>query len=159
MTVTQLFGWFGAEQDARTNDTRGDRMKRQSINPDSMYVRKRGGNVMMAQIVTVENASRYIFLSGQLARGLNGECVGKGDMRAQLVQVGENIKAGLEAVGCTLDDIVKTNTFVTDMDEFLKHPDLRLQYLGKDLPTSTTVEVRRLVHPDFMIEVDVVAAT
>jgi len=38
-----------------------------------------------------------------------------------------------------------------------KHPDLRVRYFGKDLPTSTTVEVRRLVHLDFMIEVEVTA--
>ena len=122
-----------------------------------MYVRTRGGLVTMAQIVTVESARKQIFLSGQLARGLDGNCVGKGDMRAQMIQVGENIKAGLEAVGATLDDLVKTNTYVTDMEEFLKHPDIRVKYFGKDLPTSTTVEVRRLVSLDFMIEVEVMA--
>jgi enamine deaminase RidA (YjgF/YER057c/UK114 family) len=111
----------------------------------------------MAQIVTVEQATKHIFLSGQLARALDGSCVGKNDMRAQMIQVGENIKAGLESVGVTLNDIVKTTTYVTDMEEFLKHPDLRVQYFGKDLPTSTTVEVRRLVHLDFMIEVEVTA--
>ncbi len=111
----------------------------------------------MAQVVVVEQAAKFIFLSGQLARDLDGNCVGRGDMRAQMIQVGENIKAGLEAVGATLNDIVKTNTYVTDMDEFLKHPDLRVRYFGKDLPSSTTVEVRRLVHPDFMIEVEVMA--
>jgi len=132
-------------------------IKRQSLNPSTMHVRSRGGLVTMAQIVTVEQATRHIFLSGQLARALDGSCVGKGDMRAQMIQVGENIKAGLQAVGATLDDIVKTATFVTDMEEFLKHPDLRVRYFGKDLPTSTTVEVRRLVHLDFMIEVEVTA--
>ena len=132
-------------------------VKRESLNPPTMHVRSRGGFVTMAQVVVVEQATKSIFLSGQLARDLDGNCVGRGDMRAQMIQVGENIKAGLEAVGATLNDIVKTNTYVTDMDEFLKHPDLRVRYFGKDLPSSTTVEVRRLVHPDFMIEVEVMA--
>lgn len=132
-------------------------VKRSSLNPPTMHVRTRGGLVTMAQVVTVEQATKSIFLSGQLARDLEGNCVGKGDMRAQMIQVGENIKAGLEAVGATLNDIVKTNTYVTDMEEFLKHPDLRVRYFGKDLPSSTTVEVRRLVHLDFMIEVEVMA--
>ena len=82
--------------------------------------------------------------------------VGQGDMRAQLRQVGENIKAALAAAGATLDDIVKTNTYVTDMDEFFKHVDVRMEYFGA-LPTSTTVEVRRLAHPDLLVEIEVIA--
>ena len=132
-------------------------IKRQSINPPTLPVRSRGGLVTMVQVVTIEQAKRHIFLSGQLARDLDGNCVGKGDMRAQMIQVGENIKAGLAAAGATLDDIVRTSTYVTEMEEFLKHPDLRVRYFGKELPTSTTVEVRRLVHLDFMIEVEVMA--
>ena len=132
-------------------------INRQSINPATLPVRSRGGLVTMVQVVTVEQAKRHIFLSGQLARDIDGNCVGKGDMRAQMIQVGENIKAGLSAAGATLDDIVRTSTYVTDMEEFLKHPDIRVRYFGKELPTSTTVEVRRLVHLDFMIEIEVMA--
>jgi enamine deaminase RidA (YjgF/YER057c/UK114 family) len=72
-------------------------------------------------------------------------------------QVGENIKTCLEAAGATLGDIVKTNTSVTSFDEFQKHGDMRLRYFGPTSPTSTTVEVRRLAHPYFMIEVEAIA--
>jgi 2-iminobutanoate/2-iminopropanoate deaminase len=82
--------------------------------------------------------------------------VGKGDMRTQIRQTGENIKAALAAAGATLDDIVKTNTYVTDIEEFFKHTDVRREYFGA-LPTSTTVEVRRLAHPDLLVEIEVVA--
>ena len=81
---------------------------------------------------------------------------GKGDMRVQLRQVGENIKAALAAAGATLNDIVKTTTYVTDIDEFFKHVEVRMEYFGA-LPTSTTVEVRRLAHPDFLVEVEAMA--
>ena len=47
-------------------------------------------------------------------------------MRAQIQQVGENIKACLGAAGATLADIVKTNTYVTDFEEFSKHGDVRM---------------------------------
>src|SRR5438309_9917615 len=97
------------------------------------------------------------FLSGQIARNRNGDAVGRGDMRAQIRQVSENVKAALAAAGATLGDIVKTNTYVTDMDEYFKHVDVRMEYFGPALPTSTTVEVRRLAHPDLLIEVEVVA--
>ena len=59
------------------------------------------------------------------------------DMRAQIEQVGENIKAALEAAGATLADIVKTTTYVTDMDEYFKHQDMRMRYFADPLPTST----------------------
>ena len=48
----------------------------------------------------------------------------------RLRQVGENIKAALEAAGATLADIVKTNTYVTDIDEYFKHVDVRMGYFG-----------------------------
>jgi enamine deaminase RidA (YjgF/YER057c/UK114 family) len=72
-------------------------------------------------------------------------------------QVGENIKACLEAAGATLADIVKTNTYVTDFEEFSKNGDMRMRYFGAATPTSTTVEIRRLAGPDFMIEIEAIA--
>ncbi len=77
-------------------------------------------------------------------------------MRAQIRQVGENIKHALEAAGATLADIVKTTTYVTDVAEYLKHSDIRLEYFFA-LPTSTVVEVRRLAHPDLWVEIEATA--
>ena len=133
-------------------------MKRQNIQPDSLSKRIVDGHVLYSHVVVVEG-KRTIFVSGQLARDPKGDVVGKGDMGAQLRQVGENIKAALAAAGATLADIVKTTTYVTDIEEFFKHVDVRMEYFGPALPTSTTVEVRRLAHPDFLVEVEVVAMT
>jgi enamine deaminase RidA (YjgF/YER057c/UK114 family) len=55
--------------------------------------------------------------------------------------------------------VVKTTTFVTDIDEFMRHVDVRLQYFGQALPTSTTVEVRKLAQPDLLVEIEVMAVT
>ena len=57
-------------------------------------------------------------------------------------------------MGAGLADLVRTCTFVTDIDEYFRHVEVRQQYFGIALPTSTTVEVKRLSHPDFMIEVE-----
>jgi enamine deaminase RidA (YjgF/YER057c/UK114 family) len=111
--------------------------------------------VLYSHVVVVEG-KKTIFVSGQLARDPSGEVVGPGDMRAQLRQVGENIKAALAAAGATLADIVKTNTYVTDIEEFFKHVDVRMEFFGA-LPTSTTVEVRKLAHPDLVVEVEAIA--
>ncbi len=54
-------------------------------------------------------------------------------------------------------DIVKRQTFTTDIDAYYKHIDARMEICGDALSTSTAVEVRRLSHPDFLIEVEVMA--
>jgi 2-iminobutanoate/2-iminopropanoate deaminase len=121
-------------------------IKRETIQPKGIHVRMMAGQPAYSQVVTIRGSGRMIFLAGQLARDPDGNCVGKGDMRAQIQQVGENIKTCLEAAGATLADIVKTNTYITDFEEFSKHGDMRMRYFGAATPTSTTVEVRPRLH-------------
>jgi enamine deaminase RidA (YjgF/YER057c/UK114 family) len=132
--------------------------KRERIQPDKLHVRKSGDQVLYTQVMVVEaNGCRQIFVAGQVARDRNGNSVGKGDMRAQIEQVGENIKAALEAAGATLADVVKTTTYVTNMEEYFKHQDMRMRYFAQALPTSTTVQVVRLSRPEFMVEIEAMA--
>jgi 2-iminobutanoate/2-iminopropanoate deaminase len=133
-------------------------MNRQNIQPEGLAKRVVEGQVLYSHVVVVEG-KRMIFIAGQLARDRQGNVVGKGNMRAQIRQVGENIKAALEAAGASLSDLVKTTTFVTDIEEFFKHVDVRMEFFAAALPTSTTVEVRRLAHPDFLIEIEALAIT
>jgi enamine deaminase RidA (YjgF/YER057c/UK114 family) len=132
-------------------------MKRERIQPEGLHIRQANGQALYSHVVVVEGAHRQIFVAGQLARDKDGNCVGKGDMRRQIEQVGENIKACLEAAGASLADIVKTTTYVTDMDAFFKHADMRMRYFSPAVPTSTTVEVRRLAGPDFLVEIEALA--
>lgn len=129
--------------------------KRENIFPDALSRRVVGGHVLYAPVVRVESGN-FLFVSGLLSRNRAGEIVGAGNMAAQIRQVGENLKAALEAAGASLSDLVRTCTFVTDIDEFFRHPDVRMEYFGA-LPASTTVEVRRLSHPDFMVEIEATA--
>jgi 2-iminobutanoate/2-iminopropanoate deaminase len=130
--------------------------KRENFVPDTVYAREVDGKAMFPTAVSVEG-KRMIFLSGQLAWDRDGNTVGKGDMRAQFEQVGQNLKNGLEAAGASLDDVVKAVTYVTDMDAFFECVDIRQKYFGPGWPTSTTFEVSRLAHPDMMIEIDMIA--
>jgi 2-iminobutanoate/2-iminopropanoate deaminase len=116
----------------------------------------RNGRLLYSHVVTSEGR-RTIFVAGQLARDREGRTVGAGDMRAQVRQVCENLKAALAAAGTDLSQVVKTTTYVTDIDEFFKHVDVRSDYFGGEPPTSTTVEVRRLAHADFLVEIDAIA--
>ena len=132
--------------------------KRERIQPDKLHVRKDGDKVLYSQVMVVEvGGTRQIFVAGQTPRDRDGKCVGKGDMRAQIEQVGENIKAALEAAGATLADIVKTTTYVTDMRYRLDLAPLREEFLGKKGPASTLVEISALAHPDWMIEIEAIA--
>jgi enamine deaminase RidA (YjgF/YER057c/UK114 family) len=126
------------------------------IQPELLFQRALEGRVLYTHVVVAETQS-LIFISGQLARDKSGNIVGPRNMRVQIRQVGENLRAALEAAGAALTDLVKTTTFVTDIDEFFRHVDIRHDYLGVALPTSTTVEVRRLSHPDLMVEIEAIA--
>jgi len=132
------------------------RARRRSIQPDSIHVTVWKGHTLYSHVVVAEGR-RQIFISGQVPFDRDGNIVGAGDMRAQIRQVGENVKAALAAAGAGLDDLVKTTTYTTDIVEFFRHADVRAEYFRDPLPTSTTVEVRRLARKEFMVEIDAVA--
>jgi enamine deaminase RidA (YjgF/YER057c/UK114 family) len=129
---------------------------RKNIVSDKLHSRILDGRSLFPHAVSVEG-KRLICLSGQLAWDKDGKTVGKGDMRAQFRQVCENLKEALACAGAGLEDIVKTNTYVTDMDAFFTCADIRHEYFGPGWPTSTTVEVSRLAHPDMLVEIEAIA--
>lgn len=132
-------------------------LNRQNIQPSGLHQRKVDGLVLYSHVVVVE-PRRLVFISGQLARDFDGSIVGVGDMRAQLRKVLENLTLALEAAGGSLANLVRTNTYVTDIDEYFRHVDVRMAFYSHAMPTSTTVEVRRLAQPELMVEIDAVAA-
>jgi len=129
---------------------------RKHLQPKELHVRKVGDHVLYSHVVMTD-APITIYLAGQVPRDRDGNNVGKGDMRAQIRQVGQNLKAALAAAGATLADVVKTTTYVTDVDEFFRHSDVRAEIFGKEPPTSTTLVVKALAHPDFMVEIEAIA--
>jgi enamine deaminase RidA (YjgF/YER057c/UK114 family) len=132
--------------------------RRERIQPDKLHVRRDGNKVLYSQVMVVEvGHTRQIFVAGQTPRDRDGNCVGAGDMRAQIEQVGCNIRDALEAAGASLADIVKTTTYVTDMEEYFRHQDVRMKFFADALPTSTTVQVARLSRPEFMVEIEAFA--
>jgi 2-iminobutanoate/2-iminopropanoate deaminase len=130
-------------------------VKRQNIFPDGLSKRVVKGHLLYTPVVTVV-PGRLVFVSGILSRNSKGEIVGKGNMAAQIRQVFENIKIALAAAGAGMNDIVKRQTFTTDIEAYFENIDARMEHGGDNPSTSTTVEVR-LSHPDFLIEVEVMA--
>ena len=103
------------------------------------------------------SGGRTIYIAGQVAFDSSGNVVGKGDFAAQATQVFENLKLALAAVGATFENIVKVNTYVTDMSHLQILRQIRARYYGKNAPASTLVEIGRLASPDLMIEIEAVA--
>src|SRR5713101_1872077 len=132
-------------------------LKIERFQPEGMNVRMSGGQPSYSHVVTVCGTAKIVYIAGQLARDFDGNCVGKGDMRAQMEQTFKTLDRCLKAAGASWADVVKTNTFVTDYPEFSKHSDVRMRYIGVAAPTSTTVQISRLADPDAMVEIELIA--
>lgn len=131
-------------------------INRRNIQPEGLHKRRVNELVLYSHVVVAE-PRRLVFVSGQVARNQDGNIVGIGDMRAQLRQTLENLKIALEAAGASLKDLLRTNTYVTDIDEYFKHVDVRMEFYRHAMPTSTTVEIRRLAQPELLVEIDAIA--
>ena len=100
---------------------------------------------------------KVLHVSGQVAQDATGAIMGTGDIRAQTRQVIENIRTVLAAAGGTLDDVARVTVYVTDMSGLGQIHEVRGQYFRRPYPASTLVEVKRLVKPEYLIEIDAVA--
>lgn len=129
-------------------------VRKKAMNPDGVAVPL---NPYYSNCVRSE-AGPLLWVSGQVALDANGDLVGKGDLRAQAVQVLENIKAILDDSNATMDDIVKVTVYVTDIRAFNDIADIREKYFPHDGPSSVICEVSALAWPEFMIEIEAVAA-
>jgi len=103
------------------------------------------------------NGAILLFISGIVAFDSQGNVVGKGDIKAQTLQVLENLKAVLESEGATFNDIVKITNYYMNFDDYPKIAEIRSQYFGDWNPASTGVEVKRLIHDDLLIEIEAIA--
>jgi enamine deaminase RidA (YjgF/YER057c/UK114 family) len=112
----------------------------------------------LSQLVEVQGA-RMIYLSGQTPTDANYK-VRDGDFRAQIDTVYDNIETALRSVGAGLENIVKTTTYITDPEDIGALREARVaryKNLGA-APANTLLVVSRLAEPEFLIEIDVIAA-
>ncbi len=109
-------------------------------------------------VVEVSGPAKTIYVAGQIALDKDGKVVGEGDMKAQAEQVFKNLEAALAAAGAKFSDVVKMNTYITDMDKAPAVREVRARYFGETMPASTLVQVPKLARPEFMLEIEVIAA-
>ena len=111
-----------------------------------------------SQCASVPIGTRLLFVSGQVPRALSGDTVGAGDMTAQAEQVFANLQAILAAYGADFRHVVKATIFVTDIARAGDVVAVRSNYYGDAAPASTFVAVSALGHPDWLLEVELIAA-
>jgi 2-iminobutanoate/2-iminopropanoate deaminase len=98
-----------------------------------------------------------ILVAGQLAVDKDGKAAAPDDIETQTRIVFGNIKTVLKEAGASLDDVVKAQIFLTDMDQYAKVSSIRNEYFAKSRPVSTLVEISRTVIDGCDIEVEVIA--
>lgn len=100
-------------------------------------------------------AGKHIFVSGTTAMGEDGEVIGKGDIYLQTKQCILIIEKALKEAGTTLENVVRTRTFITNIDEWEGFGKAHQEFFGDIKPAATLVEVSKLIHPDLMVEMEV----
>ncbi|MBO2463074.1 NAD(P)-binding domain-containing protein [Actinomadura violacea] len=103
-------------------------------------------------------AGSMLYVSGQIALTEDGKVDAPGDMARQSEVIFSLLERILAAHGAGFADVVNVRTFVTDLGRVAEYGAVRQRFFPGAAPTSTTVEVARLFHPDALLEVEVVAA-
>jgi enamine deaminase RidA (YjgF/YER057c/UK114 family) len=102
-------------------------------------------------------SGRFIFIAGQVALGADGRIVGRGDAAAQTRQILSNIKAIMESQGGSIRDIVSFTIYDTDIAAHAEATRaVRREFWPAEPPAGTKVEVSRLAHDDYLLEISAV---
>lgn len=98
-----------------------------------------------------------IFTTGQIAMDKNGSVLHPDDSGKQAEFIYESLQKILNQAGASLDDVVKTTVFATDMNDFSKISAVRNKYFKNAEPVSTLIEVKKLVKEGCRVEIEVIA--
>jgi enamine deaminase RidA (YjgF/YER057c/UK114 family) len=119
-------------------------------------VESHGGDFYQGVMV---NGGRLLYLAGQVANNTDGSVAGAGDWQRQAEKVYENIGHLLRAAGATPASAVKETTWVLNIDAWRKDgATVRRSFYKGDFPASTLVEIPGLARPEFLVEIEVIAA-
>lgn len=108
-------------------------------------------------IVVVKNPGSLVFLSGFTSRDKDGNVHGIGDIKAQTRRVCELLELSMKSAGGTLADIVRVDVYVRDIKQFSAIHEVRREFFPNNAPTSTMVEVSRMVDERSLIEINAIA--
>jgi len=95
-----------------------------------------------------------IYVTGTTATDENSRVVGVGDAYAQAVQTIKNIEKALRALGASLENVVRTRMFVTDISRWEEYGRAHGEFFASIMPATTMVEVAKLIDPEMLIEIE-----
>lgn len=112
------------------------------------------GIVGYSRAVKVGNT---VEVTGTVAQGDDGKVVGKDDAYAQTKYIYQRIEAVLKRAGATMKDVVRVRMFVTDIARWQEYGKAHSEFFKDIRPCNTMVEVRALIEPDYLIEIEATA--
>lgn len=95
-----------------------------------------------------------IYVTGTTATDENGSIVGIGDAYAQTVQCIKNIERALKNFDASLENVVRTRMFVTDISRWEEYGRAHGEFFREIMPATTMVEVSKLIDPGMLIEIE-----